>query len=60
MSERTFRQTVKGLGYRLRKHGDKYDLIETNTGEVKVKDSTLEDMAEWVAYTHFTPPGHKS
>lgn len=55
-SERTFRRTLKELGYRLHKHGDLYDLIDTSKNFLVVGDTSLEQIAAHVADLHFPAP----
>lgn len=56
MTERTYRKALKELGYRLHKHGEKYDLIDLKGNFLVLGDSTIEDIAEHVMQIHFPVP----
>lgn len=56
MTERTYRKALKEFGYRLHKHGDKYDLIDLKGNFLVLGDSSIEDIAEHVMQIHFPAP----
>ena len=56
-TEHTFRRALRELGYRIRRHGNAFDLIDLHGEYIVLEDSTIENIAEYIAYTHFPPPG---
>lgn len=53
MKEKSFRKNLKGMGYRLHRHGDTFDLIDIKGDSLIMEDASLSDIAEHVFRTHF-------
>ena len=53
MSPATFRRRMAMLGYKVHKHGDKWTLVNTETGRQVLTDVTQEKAVNWAADRFF-------
>ncbi len=52
-SPAAFRRTMSTLGYKAHKHGDKWTLVNTETGRQVLTDVTQEKAVDWAAERFF-------